>query len=301
MSYLRAVPKDRILRIRTAPNDWETELAYYEVQESGEHREWLSPAHPRAVETPAIMIHYAVNRPVGALMGESDLATLLVWLRRYSEMLEDRVRLNKAVRVFMWMVTVPTNKLKAKIEQYRTPPESGSVLVSDGTETWTPVAPLLRANDASYDLRSVRRMIQAGSFPPHWMNDPEDINRATADAMNDPAVRFLRRRQRYVRFLLEDLAHVTYTRAWQIGKVRARPDRQAITANLPDISREDNANLAIAARNLSQTFTALQQQLVAPKAMPAFSRWMLSLVSRFAGEPLTAEQITNMIKEAHIE
>lgn len=297
-SYIRAIPKDRIQRILTAPNDWETELAFYETQDSGEPREWLSPAHPRAPETAAIMIHYAINRPVGALLGESDLATLLTWLRRYSQMLEDRVRLNWAIRLFMWMVNVPTNKLKAKIEQYRTPPESGSVLVTDGSETWTPVAPLLRANDASYDLRSVRRMIQSGSFPPHWLNDPEDINRATADAMNDPAVRFLRRRQRYIRFLLIDLAHIAYTRAWQIGKVRAKPDRKVIKANLPDISREDNASLAVAARNLSQTFATLQQQLGAAKSMPIFTQWMLALVSRFAGEPLTEEQIRGMIREA---
>ncbi|MBN1318740.1 MAG: hypothetical protein JXA42_24885, partial [Anaerolineales bacterium] len=63
LSYLRAIPKDRILRIQTAPNDWESELAYYEIQESGEQREWLSPAHPQAAGAPAVMIHYAVNRP----------------------------------------------------------------------------------------------------------------------------------------------------------------------------------------------------------------------------------------------
>jgi hypothetical protein len=35
------------------------------------------------------MLHYAVNRPLGALLGEGDLATLIPWLLRYSRMLED--------------------------------------------------------------------------------------------------------------------------------------------------------------------------------------------------------------------
>jgi hypothetical protein len=43
------------------------------------------------------MLHYAVNRPVGAVRGESDLAPILPWLRRYNRWLEDRVRLNAAI------------------------------------------------------------------------------------------------------------------------------------------------------------------------------------------------------------
>ena len=66
------------------------------------------------------MLHYAVNRPLGALLGESDLTTMLPWLQRYSRMLEDRVRLHWAMRAFLWMVTVPANKVREKQEQYRT-------------------------------------------------------------------------------------------------------------------------------------------------------------------------------------
>ena len=95
MSYVRSIPKDQIIRIETAPNDWETELAYYELDGvSAEPRRWLSPHHPAAAEAPAVMLHYAVNRVVGALMGESDLATMIPWLLRYSRMLEDRLRLH---------------------------------------------------------------------------------------------------------------------------------------------------------------------------------------------------------------
>lgn len=299
ISYLRAIPKDRIIRIHTADNDWETELAFSEVQDTGEPRLWLSPDHPEADKSPAVMIHYAINRPVGALLGESDLATVLPWLRRYSRMLEDRVRLNWAIRAFLWIVTVPSNKVQAKKTQYATAPEAGSIIVKDESETWEPVTPSLRARDAANDLKAVRRMIDAGpGFPPHWRGEPEDTNYATAKAMNDSANRHLRRRQLYLRHMLIDLAHVSYTRAHQGGRFRAKPDRAKITALLPDISREDNAVLATAARDLALAYSSLRQEVTPAGPIDTFSRIMLSDISKFAGEPLSVEEIDAVLQEA---
>jgi hypothetical protein len=181
MSYLRFVTKDRIVRIESAENDWENELAFYEAQESGEPRRWLSPSHPGASESEAVMLHYAVNRPCGALLGESDLASMLPWLQRYSRMLEDRVRLHWAMRAFLWVITVPTNLVGQKAEQYRTPPEAGSIVVKDQSEEWQAVAPDLKGADASHDLKAVRGMIDAGSgYPPHWRGEGGEANLAPA-------------------------------------------------------------------------------------------------------------------------
>ena len=114
MSYLRFVTKDRIVKIESAVNDWESELAFDELLENGETRRWLAPGHPEARNAPAVMLHYSVNRPMGALMGESDLTTMIPWLQRYSRMLEDRVRLHWAIRAFLWIVTVPSQKVSRR-------------------------------------------------------------------------------------------------------------------------------------------------------------------------------------------
>src|SRR5690606_16879622 len=98
MSYLRFVTKDQIGEIVTAANDWEQEVAFIERGTVTQRRTWRGVSHPQAGRAQAVMLHYAVNRPVGALLGESDLATMLPWLMRYTRMLEDRVRLNWAVR-----------------------------------------------------------------------------------------------------------------------------------------------------------------------------------------------------------
>ena len=160
MSYIRFVTKDRIVRIETSEKDWETEIAYYEKQElTNEPKRWLSIHHPDAASSDAVMLHYSVNRPIGALLGDSDLTTMIPWLQRYSRMLEDRVRLHWAIRSFLWFITVPAGAVKAKQEQYRNPPEAGSVIVKDEGEEWDVKTPNLQANDARHDLQAVRQMI----------------------------------------------------------------------------------------------------------------------------------------------
>ena len=296
LSYVRPIPKDRIVRIETAANDWETEIAYYETQESSEPRRWLSPSHPAAADADAVMVHYAVNRVVGALMGESDLATMIPWLLRYSRMLEDRLRLHWAARAFLWMVTVPTNMVESKREQYRTPPDSGTIIVKDQSEEWTAINPELKGFDAQFDLRSVRQMIDAGSgLPPHWRGEPYNVSLATSRSMDRAAARHLRRRQLYLRYVAVDLAHTAYTRAWELGKQRARPNRAAITAETTDIDRQDNQELAVAARDISLALANMTRQM--PGRSTTLQRLVLRLVLRFAGEPLDDPEIDAIFDE----
>ena len=320
MSYVRAVPKSEVVEIVTAENDWERELAYvvrsdptadtkYEIRNTSEappselvsrisslvsgSRVFLSPQHPDAAAADGVMLHYSINRPVGALLGESELASILPWLRWYSRMLEDRVRLNWAARAFLWFVTVPTGRVNAKAEQYGAPPEPGSIVVHDEGERWEMQAPNLRGLDAQHDLRALRQAISAGSGqPPHWHGDGGDVNRAVAQAMQDPAVRRLRRRQRHLQHVVVDLCATAYERAYEMGRARRRPDRSAIRVDLPDISREDNESLALAAERLTAAFGGLLGAL--PGFSPTLAGQMLPLIFKFAGEPLSPG-VTNMI------
>jgi len=324
MSYVRAVPKSEVVEIVTAENDWEREIAYV-VRSSlsageqggrgaGESAEdaalsplhprspalppfgtttFLSPQHPDAAAADAVMLHYSINRPVGALLGESELASILPWLRGYSRMLEDRVRLNWAARAFLWFVTVPTGRVNAKAEQYSAPPEPGSIVVHDEGERWEMQAPNLRGLDAQHDMRALRQAISAGSGqPPHWHGDGGDINRAVAGAMQDPAVRRLRRRQRHLQHVVIDLCAVAYERAYEAGRARRRPERSAIRVDLPDISREDNESLALAAERLTGAMGQLLAAL--PGFSPTLAGQLLPLIFKFAGEPLSPG-VTNII------
>jgi hypothetical protein len=303
MSYIRFVTKDRIEKIETAENDWENELVYYETQDTGEPRRWLSPANPASAEAPAVMLHYSVNRPLGALLGESDLASMLPWLQRYSRMLEDRVRLHWAVKAFLWFVTVPVNKIKEKEAQYRTPPDAGSVIVKDESEKWEVMAPSLRGADASHDLKAVRGMIDAGSgYPPHWRGESSDANLATATAMQAPTERHLLRRQQYFIYVLEDLVYQAYQRSLQLGFSRKLPTMdydKLFVASMPDVSRSDNEVLARSARDLSQAMSTLAAQL--PGKSETFTKIALRLALRFAGEPQSEDVLGIIMREAQNE
>ncbi len=298
LSYVRPIPKDRIVRIETLPNDWETETAYHEAQDAGEPRVWLSPNHPDAAEAPAVMLHYSVNRVVGALLGESDLATMIPWLLRYSRMLEDRVRLHWAARAFLWIVTVPSNLVAAKQDQYRTTPDSGSIIVKDDAESWDAVAPNLKGFDAQFDLRAVRQMIDAGSgLPPHWRGEAHDVSLATAQAMEHSASRHLRRRQLYIRYMVQDLAHQAYTRAALLGRYRARPNRAAIAVDMTDIDRTDNTALATAAHQIAQALQIAAKATDTGRSL-TLRRLILRLVLRFAGEPTKDQDLDAILEEA---
>ncbi len=298
LSYVRPIPKDKIIRIETLPNDWETEIAYHEAQEAGEPRVWLSPLHPDAAEAPAVMVHYAVNRVVGALLGESDIATMIPWLLRYSRMLEDRVRLHWAARAFLWVVTVPQNLVKAKQEQYRTTPDSGSIIVKDDAEQWSAVSPDLKGFDAQFDLRALRQMIDAGSgFPPHWRGEAHDVSLATAQAMEHSASRHLRRRQLYVRYLVQDLTHQAYTRAALLGKTRGRPNRDAIIVDMVDLDRTDNQALAEASHKIAQALEIAARTTETGGSL-SLRRLILRLVLRFGGEQVRDRDLDTILQEA---
>ncbi len=301
MSYLRLVTKDRITKIVTAENDWEKELEYHEALDAGGRvKVWLSPNHPEAAEAEGIMLHYAVNRPVGALLGESDLTTMLPWLQRYSRMLEDRVQLHWAVRSFLWFVTVPTNMVKAKQEQYRTQPESGNIVVKDEAEAWEAVAPDLKGLDAKYDLQAVRGMIDAGSgYPPHWRGEAGDANLATATAMQGPTERHLLRRQQYFGYMLQDILFQAYRRKAALGLANPLPFEdyaRLFKLITPDVSRWDNESTARAAREMATAMQILNPQM--PGRSESLAKLGVKLTMKAAASPQAEEDIEAMYAEA---
>jgi hypothetical protein len=298
MSTVRCVPASIVERIEWRDGDYEAELRYKEAGFAGTQEEhwWVSPLEPSAAElTTPVMLHYAVNRPVGALRGESDLAPILPWLKRYSRWLEDRVRLNAGVRAFLWIVKAPARLRSELLERYRQPPEPGSVVIADEQETWTAVAPNLHANDAANDGRAIRWMIVAGGPGTSLLDlgEGEDSNLATGQVMTEMRRRFLRRRQAYLAWLLTDLVLVAWGRYAVGGKRGQRGVTAAdITAVLPDISVEDNQKLAQAAMQLASGLGSVAQ-LVGNG--PAYRKMALRLFVKFAGEQISEHEIEEML------
>ncbi|KKN37805.1 hypothetical protein LCGC14_0759800 [marine sediment metagenome] len=315
MSTVRTVPACLIEAIDYDHQDYEKELRYRETQAIGENEKWWkSPLHPNLEPSDPIMLHYAVNRITGTIRGESDLAPILPWLRRYNRWLEDRVRLNAAVRSFLWIVHAPKRLHSELLERYRQPPTAGSVIIAEtDTETWEAVAPNLNARDAEKDGRAIRWMIVAGGPGIALLDIGEgtDSNLATGKTMAEQRRRFLRRRQTYLADMLKDLIRQAWTQkaprtaaaTGEPDSLRARPSPEHntdlataadITAITPDISPEDNTDLATATASLTGALTELA---TLTGSGPAFRKVALRMFVKFAGETLTENQIDTILQE----
>jgi hypothetical protein len=299
LSTVRTVPACLIRAVDFDAEDYERELGYQESVGPGEAEKWwvgAGSALAGSLEQP-LMLHYAVNRPTGAVRGESDLAPILPWLRRYNRWLEDRVRLNAAIRAFLWIVKVPARLRSALEERYRTPPEAGSVIIAEeGAETWEAVAPNLHAADAEKDGRAIRWMIVAGGPGTALLDlgEGEDSNLATGQAMAEQRRRFLRRRQAYLVWLLKDLTTQAYARYRVVNPGKARITAADIQATTPDISPEDNQSLASAAVALANSLESMAR-LVGKG--PTFRAMALRLFVKFIGETIGQGEAEQMLAE----
>jgi hypothetical protein len=302
VSLLRFITKDEIQKIETKPNDWEKELYIWQKTDDPTNpKKWVTAHHGRNSRYKAIAMHYNINKPIGAMFGESDLATVLPWLQRYSRMLEDRVRFHWATRLFLWIVKVPRNRVQEKAEQYRRPPDAGSIIVHDESEEWEVKSPVIRGSDAAPDLKAVRNMLDAGSgYPPHWRGEATDVNLATAQAMQEPAERHLARRQNYFTWMLQDITWHAYQRANQL-RPQLWPDiseeryDELFTVSSPDVSRTDNFILSQATNQLAAAFQSINDQYPGSDTL---RKILLKLLMKFAGEQQDDDILEEIMGEA---
>lgn len=172
---------------------------------------------------PEEMMHFAVNKVSNAKRGKSDLATLLPWLRRYKDWLIDRVRINKYKAAFLWDVTLSgatRKEIEQKMMEYARPPEPGSVLIHNESETWQAVQPNIDATNVAADGHAIKLMIAMGAgLPEHYLSDGGDVNRATAAEMGLPTVKRYQRRQDYLKYMLTAILDRVIAEAQKAGRL----------------------------------------------------------------------------------
>jgi len=306
MSYMRAIPAADIQEIETADNDLEQEIRIYEKPKlSGESENSLGPegflrgkawevydesrADLTGVDSMApIMLHYAVNRPVGAKHGESDLSPLLRWLSRYAAWLEDRARLNRYRQSFLYTVkakfTSEAERMRRQAELNQDPPNPGSILVIDESEEWSVIYPNLSSFEAAEDGLALKKMIAVGSgVPIHFLAEPESATRTTAESAGGPTFRHYQQRQEYFLWMIKDIAKVVVKRRKIFDRL-VNPEAEIIVTGT-DISARDNAALAAAASTIIGAFLDLRELNFIDNAE------LLRIAYRFAGEVADVEEL----------
>lgn len=295
MSYVRAIPAAQVKKIISRPNDLDQETAYEMMPLRSEDHLTTWPAYdPRSDSLntdgsfKAVMLHYAINRPVGAQWGESDLAPVLRWLSRYAAWLEDRARLNRFRTAFLYIVHAKFSseaERRARQSALNTaPPSPGSILVTDENESWEALHPRLESDDAGQDGLALKKMLAAGAgIPLHFLAEPEGSTRTTAEAAGGPTYRHFEQRQRFFTWLLGDLLHTVVNRRAQVDGHISR--RAEITLSGADISARDNVSLAMAASNINQVLQEIRNRGLIDDAK------YLRLIYRFCGESADVEEM----------
>ncbi len=270
MTYLRPIPAALIDLVDTDPEDVEREVRFHQVGAADGGRWWSSEE----------VRHYAVNRLVGTVRGQGDLAPLLPWLRRYKDWLTDRVRMNKFKGAFIWDVELRGADRKAVLArqaELATAPAPGSIVVHNEGELWKAIQPAIDAQGAEPDGRAMRLMVAAGAgLPLHFLAEAEGSNRATAAEMGGPTLRHFERRQHYLGWMFADLALEAVRRSGRFGDARG----VSIEAEFEDLSARENASTAADTR-----------AIVAALAEAADRGWVddataRRLIAKYSGEPV---------------
>ena len=273
MTYLRPIPAVSISSIATDPEDIEVELRYRQIGRSGAgitDGQWWTSDQVR---------HYAINRLVGTVRGQGDLVPLLPWLRRYKDWLTDRVRINRFRSAFLWDVELrgaDRRTILARQAELSTPPNPGSIIVHNESESWKAVQPSIDAQASEPDGRAMRLMIAAGAgLPLHFLAEADGSNRATAAEMGGPTLRRFERRQLFIGWMFADLAREAVRRSGRFADGRDL----SIEAEFADLSTRENVATAAATRSIVDAL-----------AQAADRGWVdeetaRRLIARYAGEP----------------
>jgi hypothetical protein len=240
------------------------------------------------------MLHYTINRPVGGQWGESDLAPILKWLSRYSNWLEDRARLNRFRNSFLFVVKArfasEAERLARQTQLAANPPQPGSILVSDESETWEVLSPKLESSDAATDGLGLKKMIAAGAgVPLHFLAEPESSTRTTAESAGGPTYRHFEQRQNYFIWIIQDLLKIAVARRAQVD--RRITKRAVIDVRGADISARDNVALSMAGQNIINMLGDLRDRLLIT------DEEYLRLAYRFAGEIVDVEDMLAAAKK----
>lgn len=280
-SYVRAVPATAIENIETAANDYEQALWFEYREENQLQLEHVDAEKKDSPTLDARMMHFAVNRPLGAKFGEPDLAPVLIWLQRYSGWLEDRARLNHYRNSFLYTVKAKGTSEQQRIERQNQlnsrPLSPGSILVTNEAEEWDVLSAKLESNEAAEDGLALKKQIAAGvGIPMHFLAEPESQSKTSAEAAGGATFRTFEQRQEVFTWIVEQVLRAVLRRRRLVDyNLDAEVEFRVIGA---DIYELDNTTLATGAATIANVCTQMRK-------LGYISREeYIRLVYKFAGE-----------------
>jgi len=275
--FVRAFPPEQITEIETAENDFMQEKKF--IYGTDAEKDFY-PAYTPNKKQKTFMRHYSINKPVAVTFGESDFTPILPWLTLYTDWLENRAKLNKYRTAFMFVLrgkfASKAERIARQAEIAANPPQSGSVLIQDESESWGILSANLDSFDANVDGLAIKRMIAtAAGIPMHWLSEPESSTRTTAIAAGTPTFRKLSARQNVVKNIVTDILKIVLT---QKG---IKTD--SLIVRMDDITQKDNTATALAIARAEPTLADIFDRELIDGAE------LIRMIYRLAGEEAPAD------------
>ncbi len=227
----------------------------------GDPREYLGAAAQREREgfRDGEAFLFQINKASDATRGTSDLLAAIDWIDIYERFIFDAAERARIQNSFIYDVTLKgagPERIAQWIGENGVAPRPSSVRVHNEKEEWRAVSPDVKSGDngAGGVAKMMRGLVLGGmGIPSHWFGQGEDVNRASAESMDQPTIKKMTRRQRTVRHILQAMADKQLEEAHRAGRLPAAALRAGARPVLPEISGRDTEKISQALLRLSQS------------------------------------------------
>lgn len=218
---------------------------------------------------------FLFDRIAASSRGTPFLLDELDWLDAYDQVLWEMLERQKAMRAHFWDVEVEGGQNEvdeAKALWGTSAPRTGSVRFRTDKFKIGAVAPQLgHYEDVNTSRYHLRHLATGAGLPPHWLGEPEDANRSTAEAMEGPTLRSLKDTQAEWKLNVTEILEIVVDNkvaAGMLDRVVERhdgegnptgdmmPARELVTVTVPEI---DSSSVVQAAESLAAVAQAFVQ------------------------------------------
>lgn len=225
----------------------------------------ISPAARKLREgyTDGECFFFAINNVTNSPRGRSELLTTADWLDAYEQFLFDYADKWLLLNSFVWDVEVNGGNPEEIAKIIGTlSKKSGSVFGHNEKVKLTASTPDLKAVDAETGGRILRNHILGShAYPEHWFGGGGNVNMATAVEMGTPAYKMLSAKQRYFKFILEEILRYVISRARKAKYLNVTDeDARAVTISTPELATKDVAKYAAATQQVSTSLAVAESQ-----------------------------------------
>lgn len=211
---------------------------------------------------------FPINKLSYQIRGISDLYACADWYDTFEQSMWTLAERFPQLHAFVYDVTIQgatEEQLKVKAAGItRNPPRPGSVRVHNEKETWEALTPNLAGRDVADYVNLIRAMAVIGSgFPAHIFGLGDDAsNRSVAFEMNEPVVKFIKNRQKYIKFMFDTMFRYQIQTAKTAGQIPQGAD-ETFSVIIKEPSTKDALKNSDVAQRITQALqTAVSQKWI---------------------------------------